>query len=97
MTTNEKVISDMELDMVVGGASVMFLKKREDGKVDSFLVSADKDIEKLKQLISNGEMDKIKSDNSSVFVGEGIPTDKVNAYVGIQKKRYPDLELNWLN
>ena len=94
MTTNEKVISDMELDMVVGGASTLLLKKREDGKVDGILVSAEGDLDQLKKMLSGGEVSKIKT-SATLKVAQGIHADKIDAYIDRQKKRYPDLEISW--
>ena len=94
MTMNEKVISDMELDMVVGGASTLLLKKREDGKVDGFLVSAEGDLDQLKKLLNGGSVDHIKA-SARLGVSKGIRADKIDAFIEIQKKRYPDLEISW--
>ena len=95
MIKNEKAISDMELDMVVGGASTLILKKREDGKVDGFFVSAEGDVEQLKKLLNGGSVDHINT-SATVKVSKGIHADKIDTYIAGQKKRHADLEVSWL-
>ena len=95
MTKNEKVISDMELDMVVGGASALFLRKREDGKIDGVLTAANGDVKELERLMSGGEVSKIKA-STALKVATGIREDKLNAFIELQKKSHPDLEIKWV-
>lgn len=94
MIKNEKMVSDMELDMVVGGASALFLRKREDGKIDGVLTAANGDVKELERLMSGGEVSKIKA--SATLKVATIRGDKLNAFIEFQKKRHPDLEIKWV-
>ena len=95
MIKNEKAVSDMELDMVVGGASALFLRKREDGKIDGVLTAATGDVKELERLMSGGEVSKIKA-SATLKVATGIREDKLNAFIELQKKSHPDLEIKWV-
>lgn len=94
MIKNEKAISDMELDMVVGGASALFLRKREDGKIDGVLTAANGDVKELERLMSGGEVSKIKA--SATLKVATIRGDKLNDFIELQKKNNPDLEIKWV-
>lgn len=94
MIKNEKMVSDMELDMVVGGASALFLRKREDGKIDGVLTAANGDVKELERLMSGGEVSKIKA--SATLKVATIRGDKLNDFIELQKKNNPDLEIKWV-
>ena len=95
MIKNEKMVSDMELDMVVGGASTMFLKEREDGKFDAFVVSGEGDMDAVKKLLSGGAVDKIDA-KMSVMRSQGIRREKLDNYMKRVEKIYPDVKVNYL-
>ena len=94
MIKNEKVISDMELDMVVGGARTLLLKKRDDGKVDGFLVATDDDLAQLKKLLDGGSVDNIRA-SARMRITQGIHAERLDTFIENKKKRYPGLEISW--
>ena len=96
MTKNEKVISDMELDMVVGGASALFLKKREDGKIDAFTISGNGDIDTLRK-VYNGTPASQMNVKCQAKLSEGIRADKVDLFIERTQKKHPDLQVEWVN
>lgn len=94
MTKKENLMMDAELDMVVGGATTLLLKKREDGIVEAFLVSAKGDAEGLKKLLNGGAVDKIEAGGEIQAVE--LRRGKENAWIERKKKAYPDLVIEWI-
>ena len=77
MIKNEKAINDMELDMVVGGASKVFIKEREDGKFDAFVVSGEGDMDAAKNLLNSGDIYNIDP-KLAVSRSQGITREKLD-------------------
>ena len=96
MIKNEKMISDTELDMVVGGASTLFLRKREDKKIDSVLATGMGEYEKkIERVMRNRELGEIAS-SEFLKIATGIRESKLNDFIELQKKNNHDLEIKWV-
>ena len=95
MIKNEKAISDMELDMVVGGANKVFIKEREDGKYDAFIVSGEGDMDAAKNLLNSGDIHNIDP-KLAVSRSQGITREKLDNYIERVEKIYPGLEVDYL-
>ena len=90
MIKNEKAISDMELDMVVGGAAGLILKKNNDGTTDGFLVDdIKKDI-----VTSGGEVINYKETGSETVYRNIDPNNMVD-FLEYVKDIRPDVKVVW--
>ncbi len=81
--TNEmmdKIMSEEELDQVVGGAKVFILAYLKNGKIDAFHGDYTGDEEALKTLIDGGEVQSLKMHFSGGHM-QGIRKEHVQALV----------------
>ena len=90
MIKNEKAISDMELDMVVGGATSLILKKNEEGKINAFVVNDTK----VDMVTSGNEVIDYKETGAeSTF--KNIDPDRLNDFIDYVKGLNPDVKIIW--
>ena len=90
-----ELLSDEELESVIGGAGVTFLQKTADGKVNMYTATGSGDIEILKKLLKGKNTGKI-SFSSGISKRTGVRADKVDAMIERLKKKNPDMVFEWI-
>lgn len=90
MIKNEKAISDMELDMVVGGATGLILKKNEAGKINAFLLNDTK----IDMITSGDEIIEYKETGAEATY-DNIDPDRLDDFIDYVKGIAPDVKVIW--
>lgn len=90
MIKNEKAISDMELDMVVGGATGLILKKNEEGKINAFLLNDTK----IDMITSGDEIIEYKETGAEATY-DNIDPDRLDDFIDYVKGMAPDVKVIW--
>lgn len=101
MIKDEKIISDAELDMVVGGGvDRMLLIKRDNGTIDAipFLGSTRSSEDEQKGLATLGKY--LRSNDAHMIRAThgkvGMTKKEANAYFKLWKEAHPNMKAEWL-
>lgn len=80
MTDEKNIISDEELDMIVGGnATAFILPGKKDNTYTIIQCSTSGDVDKMSQLIKGGSVDNIQFSGS--YSQKTISSDKIDSYI----------------
>lgn len=90
MTDTKNMMTDNELDMVVGGnATAFILPGKKEGTYQVIQCSTSGDVDKMKQLLQGGSVDSLQFSGS--YSRMDIAGNKLDAYIDILKSRNIDI------
>ena len=90
MTYTKNMMTDDELDMVVGGnATAFILPGKQEGTYQVIQCSASGDIDKMKQLLQGGSVDSFQFSGS--YSKMTIAGSKLDAYIDRLQSRNIDI------